>query len=56
MFFNDSMIICYGDIDTKEKNWKDVNDQIMRCTSYYESFKGNILFIEINSLDVHLRI
>jgi hypothetical protein len=56
MVFNDSMIICYDDMNTKGKKWKNVNDQILRCTSYHESFKGNILFIEINSLDVHLQI
>lgn len=35
---------------------KDVNDQILKCTSNYETSKESLLLIEINYLNVHLSI
>jgi hypothetical protein len=35
---------------------KDVDDQIFKCISNYETSKENLLFIEINYLNVHLSI
>jgi hypothetical protein len=48
------MILWCGDIDIKKIISKDINEQILRCTSNYEASKISPLFFESNSLDVHL--
>ncbi len=53
-WIKDLMILWCGDIDTKKIISKDINEQILRCTSNYEASKISPLFFEINSLDVHL--
>jgi hypothetical protein len=33
------MILWCGDINTKKIIWKDIDEQILRCTSNYEASK-----------------
>jgi len=48
------MILWCDDIDTKKIISKNIDEQILRCTSNYEASKISPLFFEIKSLDVHL--